>query len=433
MRLLCIFAEYVSTRWYRAPEVLLRTRDYNAPVDLFAVGCIIAELYMLRPLFPGSSESDMIKRVCEIMGSPNQQIWPEGMKQAALLGIRLPTHPKIPLQKLMPRANEDAIDLMDKTMDWSPNKRITCHGALKHAYFQVTDRKRGKESDKGEKSERWDKVSGQVLVPIATNTTKGTMPGDLGSISLSATHQHGKKYHKFGSWLDRDLDSSDDATRKSRARKPRREGFGQSKERSLENPKGLGSHRNFEYDDANAISSRRLPELKKSTHTEQEQELAHRRQPRHVSGINPVPFKMNGHLDAERSARSLGKSKNVSASGSDHHAAYPVLAKDKRDFPFGANRRSLIPTNRLDQRHTNRQYGLPMHSRSVESVEGIYGQGKRFTMLPSIGQHNVSTSFYSSKKIRDYKLDGGGHRNGHENVHPLRNSGHDSLGRRLHA
>ena len=54
------YTDYVSTRWYRAPEVLLRSTNYNAPIDLWAVGTIIAELYMLRPLFPGSSEIDEI-------------------------------------------------------------------------------------------------------------------------------------------------------------------------------------------------------------------------------------------------------------------------------------------------------------------------------------------------------------------------------------
>ena len=49
-------ADYVSTRWYRAPEVLLRSQVYNAPIDIFAMGAIMAELYTLRPLFPGSSE-----------------------------------------------------------------------------------------------------------------------------------------------------------------------------------------------------------------------------------------------------------------------------------------------------------------------------------------------------------------------------------------
>ena len=52
------YTDYVSTRWYRAPELLLRSTNYNSPVDLFAVGCILAELYLMRPLFPGNSEVD---------------------------------------------------------------------------------------------------------------------------------------------------------------------------------------------------------------------------------------------------------------------------------------------------------------------------------------------------------------------------------------
>ncbi|CAB1457950.1 unnamed protein product [Pleuronectes platessa] len=54
------YTDYVSTRWYRAPEVLLRSTSYNSPIDQWAVGCIMAELYTLRPLFPGSSEVDTI-------------------------------------------------------------------------------------------------------------------------------------------------------------------------------------------------------------------------------------------------------------------------------------------------------------------------------------------------------------------------------------
>lgn len=50
------YTGYVSTRWYRAPEVLLRAGSYSAPIDIFAVGAIMAELYSLRPLFPGKSE-----------------------------------------------------------------------------------------------------------------------------------------------------------------------------------------------------------------------------------------------------------------------------------------------------------------------------------------------------------------------------------------
>ena len=52
------FTDYVSTRWYRAPEILLRSTNYNSPVDMFACGAIMAELYLLRPLFPGNNETD---------------------------------------------------------------------------------------------------------------------------------------------------------------------------------------------------------------------------------------------------------------------------------------------------------------------------------------------------------------------------------------
>ena len=52
------FTDYVSTRWYRAPEILLRSTNYNSPVDIFALGAIMAELYLMRPLLPGNNETD---------------------------------------------------------------------------------------------------------------------------------------------------------------------------------------------------------------------------------------------------------------------------------------------------------------------------------------------------------------------------------------
>lgn len=63
------YTEYVSTRWYRAPEVILKCKNYNCPIDIFAVGAIMAELYNNKPLFPGKSEYDQIKKICEILGN----------------------------------------------------------------------------------------------------------------------------------------------------------------------------------------------------------------------------------------------------------------------------------------------------------------------------------------------------------------------------
>jgi len=61
------YTEYVSTRWYRAPRVLLLSRDYSNPVDMWALGTIMAELVNLRPLFPGSGQIDQVARICETL------------------------------------------------------------------------------------------------------------------------------------------------------------------------------------------------------------------------------------------------------------------------------------------------------------------------------------------------------------------------------
>lgn len=66
------YTDYVSTRWYRAPEVLLHSINYSTPIDLWAVGCIMAELYTFRPLFPGTSEIDQIFKICSVLGTPDK-------------------------------------------------------------------------------------------------------------------------------------------------------------------------------------------------------------------------------------------------------------------------------------------------------------------------------------------------------------------------
>lgn len=76
------FTDYVSTRWYRAPEILLRDPNYNAPIDIFAMGCIMAELFTMRPLFPGQSEQDQMQQICKVLGTPTRLNWPNGFKLA---------------------------------------------------------------------------------------------------------------------------------------------------------------------------------------------------------------------------------------------------------------------------------------------------------------------------------------------------------------
>jgi len=65
------YTEYISTRWYRAPENLLRSGTYNSPIDVFAFGCIIGELYAMKPLFAGVSDVDQLNRIVQVMGRPS--------------------------------------------------------------------------------------------------------------------------------------------------------------------------------------------------------------------------------------------------------------------------------------------------------------------------------------------------------------------------
>ncbi|XP_073120894.1 cyclin-dependent kinase F-4-like [Henckelia pumila] len=70
-----LFTDYVTTRWYRAPEVLLGSPIYGPPVDMWAMGAIMAELFILRPLFPGSSGADEIHKISCVIGSPTKSIF----------------------------------------------------------------------------------------------------------------------------------------------------------------------------------------------------------------------------------------------------------------------------------------------------------------------------------------------------------------------
>ncbi|XP_011371537.1 serine/threonine-protein kinase MAK isoform X1 [Pteropus vampyrus] len=131
------YTDYVSTRWYRAPEVLLRSSVYSSPIDVWAVGSIMGELYTLRPLFPGTSEVDEIFKICQVLGTPKKSDWPEGYHLASSMNFRFPQCVPINLKTLIPNASNEAIQLMTDMLNWDPKKRPTASQALKHPYFQV--------------------------------------------------------------------------------------------------------------------------------------------------------------------------------------------------------------------------------------------------------------------------------------------------------
>ncbi|XP_065805098.1 serine/threonine-protein kinase MAK isoform X2 [Labrus bergylta] len=131
------YTDYVSTRWYRAPEVLLRSSTYSSPIDLWAVGCIMAELYTLRPLFPGNSEVDEVFKICQVLGTVKKADWPEGYQLASAMNFRFPQCVPTHLKTLIPNASNEAIVLMKDLLQWDPKKRPTAVQALRYPYFQI--------------------------------------------------------------------------------------------------------------------------------------------------------------------------------------------------------------------------------------------------------------------------------------------------------
>ncbi|GMH05676.1 hypothetical protein Nepgr_007516 [Nepenthes gracilis] len=130
------YTEYVSTRWYRAPEVLLQSPTYTSAVDMWAMGAVIAEMFSLRPLFPGLSEVDEIYKICCVIGSPTEDSWAYGLLLARAMKYQFPQLPGVHLPSLIPSASKDAISLITSLCAWDPCKRPTAAEVLHHPFFQ---------------------------------------------------------------------------------------------------------------------------------------------------------------------------------------------------------------------------------------------------------------------------------------------------------
>ncbi|KAJ7524050.1 hypothetical protein O6H91_18G075000 [Diphasiastrum complanatum] len=130
--------EYVVTRWYRAPELLLSCEEYSTAIDMWSVGCIFAELLGRRPIFPGKDYINQLKLIVNKIGSPEESDLQFINSHKARSYIRsLPFEPRIPLALLYPHANPLAINLLDRMLVFDPKKRITVTEALEHPYLAM--------------------------------------------------------------------------------------------------------------------------------------------------------------------------------------------------------------------------------------------------------------------------------------------------------
>lgn len=129
--------EYVVTRWYRAPEVILNASRYTKAIDVWSVGCIFAELIGRSPLFPGEDYLDQVQRIIAVLGMPGVEDLSFIGNDSAKRYLRtLPRRQRVPWASLYPKANPVALDLLNKMLVFNPNKRSTVAECLTHPYFQ---------------------------------------------------------------------------------------------------------------------------------------------------------------------------------------------------------------------------------------------------------------------------------------------------------
>lgn len=129
------YTHEVVTLWYRAPEILLGSRNYSTPVDIWSIGCIFSELLSRQPLFPGDSEIDELYRIFRTLGTPNEETWP-GVSSLPDYQPHFPVWEANSLYDVLPNIDPLAVDLLTKMLVYEPSRRISAKAALNHPYFQ---------------------------------------------------------------------------------------------------------------------------------------------------------------------------------------------------------------------------------------------------------------------------------------------------------
>ncbi|XP_050407443.1 MAPK/MAK/MRK overlapping kinase [Patella vulgata] len=129
------YTEYISTRWYRAPECLLTDGFYTYKMDMWSVGCVFFEVLSLHPLFPGSNEVDQIAKIHDIMGTPDPSVLKK-LRRSRGMNFNFPPKKGSGIERLLPHATEDSIALIYLMCTYDPDDRLTARQALKHPYFK---------------------------------------------------------------------------------------------------------------------------------------------------------------------------------------------------------------------------------------------------------------------------------------------------------
>ncbi|KAI4383599.1 hypothetical protein MLD38_009415 [Melastoma candidum] len=146
------YTPLVVTLWYRAPELLLGAKQYSTAIDMWSLGCIMAELLSKEPLFNGKTEFEQLDKIFRILGTPNETIWP-GFSKLPGVKVNFIKHQYNMLRKKFPPTSftgspvlsDAGFDLLNKLLTYDPEKRITADDALNHEWFREVPHPKSKD------------------------------------------------------------------------------------------------------------------------------------------------------------------------------------------------------------------------------------------------------------------------------------------------
>eukprot|EP00495_Collosphaeridae_sp_1-RS-2012_P003505 TRINITY_DN28_c0_g1_i5.p1 TRINITY_DN28_c0_g1~~TRINITY_DN28_c0_g1_i5.p1 ORF type:complete len:331 (+),score=36.92 TRINITY_DN28_c0_g1_i5:135-1127(+) len=152
--------DYVATRWYRAPELLLGVTDYGKPVDVWAIGCIMGELIDSQPLFPGESDIDQLYVIRKVLGPLTENQRQTFLRNPRFLGMKIPEvgKPETLQRRYQGKSTPKALSFMERCLEMDPSSRTMIEACLGHPYFELIrngpekDRSNACQSAKGQRT-----------------------------------------------------------------------------------------------------------------------------------------------------------------------------------------------------------------------------------------------------------------------------------------
>lgn len=158
--------DYVATRWYRAPELLLVTRNYGLSVDMWAIGCILCEFIQRKPIFRGKNQLDQVEQIVRILGKPPQEWTKQACSRKIAVALEKCAASQVTamgLSSMLGQAPTEFTDLCSKLLKYDPRTRLDASQALCHKYFRSIRNKWDEARFEGEIDFKFEDKSGDDL------------------------------------------------------------------------------------------------------------------------------------------------------------------------------------------------------------------------------------------------------------------------------